>query len=183
MTTLSNLPEEQSNALEQWLFDDTPTLSYAQAGERLEREFGVKASYGALASFFQRCSQKRLTAKIASNAETIQAVGKQVGQPSLEVFDTLMELGGFAVLESSFRSGNASPDQIKDTLNLAALGLRVRNNARLTRVRERAQALRERSHQLEVDRENRQIAREERHNVLFNPSKNPSQPVPPNPAP
>jgi hypothetical protein len=86
---------------------------------------------------------------------------------SLEVFDTLMEMGGFATLEASVRCKNPTLDQLRDIMRLAALGMRAKNQARLTRLRERTLAFHERKYQDELDCKNRQKAREEQHRARF----------------
>jgi hypothetical protein len=165
---LSSLSPDQSSSLEQWLFDDSPALSYEQAKDRLELEFGVKTSVGSLYKFFERATRKRLTAKIADTTQAVQSIREQTGQPSLDVFDTLMEMGGFATLEASVRCKNPSLDQLKDIMKLAAMGMRAKNQARLTRVRERTLALHERKLKPELDRQDRLSALEQERHARFN---------------
>jgi hypothetical protein len=57
---LDNLPQNQRETLERWLFDDSPRLSCAEAASRLHDDFNVRSSETAVRSFYKRARQSRL---------------------------------------------------------------------------------------------------------------------------
>lgn len=57
---LDGLPPNQREALERWLFDESPRLSCSEAVSRLWQDFSVRSSETAVRSFFKRARQARL---------------------------------------------------------------------------------------------------------------------------
>lgn len=79
---LRNLPAEQRTALTDWLVDEG--ITYEEALKRLQKEFGIKSSLGAICDFYKReCFGLRFR-KAASFADQIVDTLKAQSDGSLD---------------------------------------------------------------------------------------------------
>lgn len=74
----AKLERNQLDALERWLFEETPPLTYEKAKERVWQDFGLRVSESALRRFYRRCAQRRLREetfeRVVTRAQTANAV-------------------------------------------------------------------------------------------------------------
>lgn len=144
MGVLEQLPVEQQAALEQWLFDDRPMLTYYRARERLAQEFQVKTSMNALSCFYHRRAQERMMKQVLVSAQGSRSVTEHFRENPSVAYDALMELIGQAAFDLRVAGEALSLEQIKDLATVAAVGLKARMDTKRVEIAEREAASKER---------------------------------------
>ena len=92
MGIIANLPLEIQEAVEEWLFDAAPTLTYEQARGRLMHEHGVDISLDSLSRYYQRRSHERMLERLGMTAQNTREVKEQCQKNQSAAFDALMEM-------------------------------------------------------------------------------------------
>ena len=138
------MPAEQQEALEQWLFDDRPMMTYYRAKERLAKEFQVKTSMSALSCFYQRRAQERMMVQVLVSAQGSRTVTEHFRENPTAAYDALMELLGQAAFDMRISGETLSLGQIKDLANVAAVGLKARMDTKRLEIADREAAAKER---------------------------------------
>jgi hypothetical protein len=108
----NGLTGDQLDTLEAWLFDEH--VSYREALERIEKEFGVKASLPSLARYYQRLASQRLEAELAGLTKTTDDYEENHGR--------LQKLGPAAMMLVANRLWQLAanhPGNVRDLASLA----------------------------------------------------------------
>jgi hypothetical protein len=97
----AKLQRNQLDALERWLFDDTPTLTYEQAKDRVWQDFSVRVSESALRRFHRRCSQRRLEESIIERAQAANSVLDKVEKNPADMYRAVLSLVSHIAFENA----------------------------------------------------------------------------------
>lgn len=122
---LDNLPPNQRETLERWLFDDSPRLSCAEAAKRLHDDFNVQSSETAVRSFYRRARQSRLEEQalesIVADAKSANLVLEKSEQNAANFQKAIQELTARMALKRAL----AGEDELslEDIAQLSAMVL------------------------------------------------------------
>jgi hypothetical protein len=83
-STLDNLPPNQRETLERWLFEEN--LGYEAAAKRLHADFNIKSSTTGVWGFYQRRAQARLLDRITRNKAKANAVVERFTQEPADLY-------------------------------------------------------------------------------------------------
>jgi hypothetical protein len=132
----------QRETLEGWLFEEN--IGYQEARERLEKEFGMKASMRALSEFYQMTARQRMEKEFRS----VKGIGGEIDKLEVELED----LGGTAMILVAKRMIQLAVDSPDKVLEMASLGrVLVANDA---------QEIRRRWLEMEEDRRERELRKQ-----------------------
>jgi hypothetical protein len=138
----SELTAGQRETLEGWLFEEN--IGYQEARERLEKEFGMKASMRALSEFYQMTARQRMEKEFRS----VKGIGGEIDKLEVELED----LGGTAMILVAKRMIQLAVDSPDKVLEMASLGrVLVANDA---------QEIRRRWLEMEEDRRERELRKQ-----------------------
>lgn len=134
--TKDGLSAEQAGALERWLFEESPVATYEQARVRLQRDYGVWLSNGAVGNFYQKRAKARMM-------ETAVALGKaghpawgQLGKSGVEAHRYLLEVAGRLGFDLATSGEKLTLNELTKLVRLAATALAADQGAKRLRLKE-----------------------------------------------
>jgi hypothetical protein len=98
---LDNLPANQQEAVERWLFEEN--LSYKDAAKRLHEDFNVRCSVSSLSEWYQRRAQQRMLDRIAASANTANAVITKFEENPADTYRAVLNMVGQLAFEQSLK--------------------------------------------------------------------------------
>ncbi len=107
----NSLPPEQRQMLEHWLFVER--ISYKEASERAQREWGVTGSAVSVGTYYRRIEKDRVMGDLEEAAETAMGVNAAEGKVE-NLKSSAMKVVGMRLLENVMARG--------DVKELATLG-------------------------------------------------------------
>ena len=110
---LRNLPPDQRTALVDWLVDEG--ISYDVALKRIESEFGVKSSKGALTEFWRRECYGLTFRKARRDSDALQEILRERGGESFD------EAAIAAIGQRFYEASVAKDGNVKDLQALAGI--------------------------------------------------------------
>ena len=122
---LDNLPANQAECLERWLFDDKPALTFVAAKDRLWSDFNVKSSKSAVGEFYKKCRQERVTKTLLESVSTANRLKDVIRNSQGVIFESLLELVGQDAFERKMRGEEVPIETLKDLSEIASVGLRA----------------------------------------------------------
>jgi hypothetical protein len=125
-STWAKLTPEQREKLEDWLFEEN--LGYQKVLERVQQEFGVTASLGSVAEFYQRTARERAREELL----TAQATAREIGETKVK-WEELSRAAMRLVAKRMVQLAVESPAEVAELVTLGRL--LVANEAQDTRRR------------------------------------------------
>jgi hypothetical protein len=96
---LDRLKPEQRVQVLSWMFDGN--MSYREAAEKCEREFGVSVHHTAFGTFYRRELKHRQLVKICESTTHARDIVKQVGKGKEDIYGALLHLLAQAAFDAS----------------------------------------------------------------------------------
>jgi len=119
-SVLDAMPENQREALEEWLFEEN--LSYADAQKRLLADFGVRCSRSGLCAFYQRTAEKRLLANIQESARKANSVVQRFQENPSDNYKAVLNMVGQIAFEASLKENGLDPELLFNFTKLVIAG-------------------------------------------------------------
>ncbi|MDB6033849.1 MAG: hypothetical protein JWM16_4187 [Verrucomicrobiales bacterium] len=125
---LDNLPPNQRETLERWLFDDSPRLSCAAAMDRLWEDFGVRSSETAVRSFYRRAQRARLEEEALENvvldAKSTNRLLEQSEQNAADYTKAILTVISGVALKKAMRGEDLSVQEMATISGMALGGMK-----------------------------------------------------------
>src|SRR5579884_988411 len=110
----NELTEEQRDVLEAWLFEEN--ISYREALDRLQKEFGITAALSSLARFYQQLAKERMEAELLQVSRTARELNRKA--PNLKQLNaTAITLVNKRMIQLAVES----PKNVKEMAMLARI--------------------------------------------------------------
>jgi hypothetical protein len=133
---LLNIPGEQQEALEHWLFAYSPGHTNAQAQHRLKQEFGVEATIDQIGRFYHRKAREKVVAQMVADGMAGSPLWGAMSGGS-EVFETLLEMTARLAVEKVAKEGATLPTKdLKALAAIAMLGIKAKEQEEKAELKE-----------------------------------------------
>src|SRR5229473_1821824 len=109
---LGNLPKNQADELEEWLFDADPILTWGQAVKRIKEEFKVSVSKPTVGRWYNKTEQRRTIASIADSMKNSNEVLAQFEKHPHDTYKAVLFLLGKYAFELARKEGRKDPTLI-----------------------------------------------------------------------
>src|SRR5260370_22415925 len=109
---LGNLPKNQADELEEWLFDADPILTLGQAVKRINEEFKVSVSKPTVRRWYDKTEQRRTIASIADSMKDSNEVLAQFEKHPHDTYKAVLFLLGKYAFELARKEGRKDPTLI-----------------------------------------------------------------------
>src|SRR5579884_748877 len=112
----AGLTEEQRDTLEGWLFEEN--ITYREALERAEKEFGITASIASIARLYQKMADERLETELTGYDGDDKISDLLGGSPTLDV-ENLNHAAAMLMANRLVQIARRKPNKVKEMVSLA----------------------------------------------------------------
>ena len=109
---LGNLSKTQADALEEWLFEVHPRLTYTQAIQRIKEEFEVIVSNTTVRRWHQKTAQRRTMASIGESMRNSNEVLAEFEKHPHDTYKAVLYLLGKYAFDQANLEGTKDPNLI-----------------------------------------------------------------------
>lgn len=109
----TGLTEEQRDTVEGWLFEEN--ITYREALERAQKEFGITASVSSIARLYQKMSDERLEAELAG----FDQVSEQIIMAKNFELEDLSAVAMKLMANRLVQTARNKPGKVKEIVSLA----------------------------------------------------------------
>src|SRR3989442_83290 len=109
---LGNLSQGQADALEEWLFETHPRLTYPQVIQRVKEEFRVEVGDTTLRRWHQMTAQRRTIASIGDSMRNSNAVLAEFEKHPHDTYKAVLFLLGKYAFDQANLEGTKDPNLI-----------------------------------------------------------------------
>jgi hypothetical protein len=139
---IDNLPPNQREALERWLFEGEldaagaqKKLSYDAAVKRLHADFNVRCSRDTVFRWYQRTAQSRKLEEIVTSRQKANLVVEKLRENPSDTYEALLGMAGQMAFEQSMTEGEAFDPEV--FYNFTKLVIQGKKEARADKAEDR----------------------------------------------